>query len=419
MKKILSLITLLLITVSYAHAQPVGLRNENLTQQYYAEGSVGKLSVDRYGVVQMKNVDPTSGLSQSVIPVSNSTGLNGTANSIVAYNNWEALTDTIEAGSTTTVLNLTAHAGRVGDVVLYRGTGANLGIEIPVLSVTANSVTLSKALPATPGLDPITFLRPVFIGATLNRTTGSSFGASLNTSIDFNTQYQASTGILKLEDAAAASGDALVGIAGVINNTLAAKAADGDYTSPSLDSAGATLNVIVPPSGLSSALSPTRLEDSAIADTQALMMAGARVKGDFNASAADGDAAHINVDLDGRLAVNPWGADTSETGQACGTATATTADVAIKAAVASNRIYYGSVTCKNTSATVATSIDFKDGATVTAVGGVSQMAAGASGSFSAQFNPPIRGSVNTAVNFATNVSTSSVTCCINWFTSGN
>ena len=143
------------------------------------------------------------------------------------------------------------------------------------------------------------------------------------------------------------------------------------------------------------------------------------IKGDFNASAADLDYAHLNVDLDGRLATNPWGADTSETGSNCATATASTADISLKAATVSTRIYVGSITCKNTSATVATSLDFKDGTTVLAVGGVSQMAAGASGSYVASFNPPLRGTVNTAFQFATNVSTSSVTCCISWFTSGN
>lgn len=229
------------------------------------------------------------------------------------------------------------------------------------------------------------------------------------------------TNPIKLEDSAAASGDAGISTLGVVNDSANTLAADGDYTWPALHASG-VVQTNIWNSAIPAAIRPTsilKLEDNATASGDAGVAALARVKGDFNASAADGDYGHINVDLDGRLAVNPWGADPSESGQACGTATATTADVAIKAAVASTRIYYGSVTCKNTSATVATPIDFKDGATVVGVGAVEQTIGVSAGKFSAVFNPPVRGTVNTAVNFATNVATTSVTCCISWFTSGN
>lgn len=125
--------------------------------------------------------------------------------------------------------------------------------------------------------------------------------------------------------------------------------------------------------------------------------------------AASGDRGTFKGDLDGRTITSL--APAGEMWQSCGTATATTSDVAIKAAVASNRIYVTSITCKNTSATVATSLDFKDGTTVIAVGGISQMATTAAGSFDAAFPVPLRGTSNTALNFATNVSVSSVTCC--------
>lgn len=108
-----------------------------------------------------------------------------------------------------------------------------------------------------------------------------------------------------------------------------------------------------------------------------------------------------------------------ETFQSCGTATGVTSDVAIKAAVASNRIYVTTITCKNTSTTVGPTLDFKDGATIIAVGGIT--ATSATGTLNAQvdiqFPVPLRGTVNTAFNFATNTATTSVICCASGYIS--
>lgn len=134
-------------------------------------------------------------------------------------------------------------------------------------------------------------------------------------------------------------------------------------------------------------------------------------------SSTTGDYQTPKTDAMGRLIVTPGPA--GEFWSACGTATATTSNVAIKAAVVSTRTYVTSLTCKNTSATVATSIDFKDGTTTVAVGGVAQMATTSDGSFSASFPVPLRGTSNTAFNFATNVSVSSVTCCGAGYTAVN
>lgn len=132
-----------------------------------------------------------------------------------------------------------------------------------------------------------------------------------------------------------------------------------------------------------------------------------------------GDYSFPINDADGRLYVNAYGAGSGEFFQSCGTATATTADVAIKAAVASNRIYVTAITCSNSSATVASNLNFKDATTVIAVGGVSQMATASAGSFTATFPVPLRGSVNTAFNFNTAVSVSSVVCCATGYISPN
>jgi hypothetical protein len=165
-------------------------------------------------------------------------------------------------------------------------------------------------------------------------------------------------------------------------------------------------------------LGAVRTEDGPIADGQATMLSSFITQDPLSVDqGAAGDVAIPKVDRVGRQIFTM--APAGESFQACGTATATTADVAIKAAVASNRMYVTAITCKNTSATVATSLDFKDATTVMAVGGISQMAAGAAGSFTATFPVPLRGTVNTALNFATNVSVSSVTCCASGYVSVN
>lgn len=134
-------------------------------------------------------------------------------------------------------------------------------------------------------------------------------------------------------------------------------------------------------------------------------------------TSASGDYQVPKTDAMGRQIITM--APAGEFWSSCGTATAVTTDVAIKAAVASNRIYVTSITCKNTSASVASSLDFKDATTVIAVGGISQMAAGAAGSFTATFPVPLRGTSNTAFNFATNVAVTSVTCCGSGYISVN
>lgn len=99
----------------------------------------------------------------------------------------------------------------------------------------------------------------------------------------------------------------------------------------------------------------------------------------------------------------------------CGTATASTSNVAIKAAVTNAVIYVTSITCASSSATTATNINFKDGTTTIAVGGVSQMATASNGCFSSSFTVPLRLTKNTAFNFNTDVSVTSVICCANGY----
>jgi hypothetical protein len=421
MKKIILFIGLILIAFS-AEAENAQ-RNENRTVLYSAEGVTGPIiSVNRYGDQLCSAVDPSSGLSQSVVPVSNNgVLLNGSPAALFGW--YDVGTDLAETSSTTTVINATSHAAKVGDLIqMYAGTPS--GETTVVSAVTVNTITVSPAFSAAPANG-----NGFYIKRPSGLSTGSpitSSGTGLISIIDSGYKVGASfaTNILKLEDAAHASGDAGIASWGIRNESPATFAdGNGDYSPLSVNRYG-TLNVQFAYNGATSTGGATTdipyiPEDVAVGAGQVVMLAGARVKGDFNASAADLDAATINVDLDGRLATNPWGADTSETGQSCGTATASTADVSIKAAIVSTRIYVGSVTCASSDADNATNINFKDGSTVVAVGGVNQMATTSAGTFTAEFNPPLRGTANTAFNFNTAVSTSSVICCASWYTSGN
>jgi len=127
----------------------------------------------------------------------------------------------------------------------------------------------------------------------------------------------------------------------------------------------------------------------------------------------------LTTDRFGRLIALPY-APSDQTWHACGTSTAVTSDVVIKASAgATSRIYVTGINCKNTSATVGTTIDFKDAATVISVGGISSSQATAAGSFSTTFPVPLRGTANTALNFAANVAVTSLTCCGVGYTATN
>lgn len=101
--------------------------------------------------------------------------------------------------------------------------------------------------------------------------------------------------------------------------------------------------------------------------------------------------------------------DPGSTFQSCSAAATTTADTAIKTAVAANRMYITSISCSNTSA-VASSLQIKDGATVIYVGAVGTQAA-TGGGFNVSLPTPLRGSVNTALNFNMVTTATSTTCC--------
>lgn len=495
MKKIIFILISLIALLSVAEAQVhnaeagAGMNGTQVlghttsgTTTLNTSGDWGKFAVSVKGGAFVTLSDPSSGLSQSVIPVSNSVGLNGVA---VGNVGWVRMgTDAVEAASTTTVLNLTAHTLRVGDAVqLVSGTAGNVQAWAIVSATTTNTVTLATPLPATPAAaDVLNILRPTPITAS---SAVSATASAMATFLDQNYQPTTASGIMKAENAVANDGDSGVAVWSVRNEGYQDFGnANLDYNPFATYRSGALMvNLDYSALGASDIGVPYALEDGAIANGKALMMAGGvnnrsgtaynTTNGDatpfgvgdfgnsfstlyFDATIFDGgvspigkedralngsdalvmtgvrwlgtgafgspagtanDAVYPDTDSENRLAVNAWGAQPGNFWQSCGTATASTADVAIIAADVSNRTYVGTITCKNTAAATATSIDFKDGTTIIAVGGVNQMAAGSAGTFTVTFNPPLRGTSNTAFNFATNVSTSSVTCCGSGFKS--
>lgn len=151
--------------------------------------------------------------------------------------------DVIEAGSTATVLNLTAHLALPGDVVRFPAVaqaGTTSRQWSVVESVTANTVTLSNALSFTPvALQDVSISRDVPIGAYGSSSSGLT---SMNVGIDSDAQRSQATGILKLEDSATASGDAGVAILLKRLDVAAAQTTtDGDYTLPVATQYGAAL----------------------------------------------------------------------------------------------------------------------------------------------------------------------------------
>lgn len=235
-------------------------------------------------------------------------------------------------------------------------------------------------------------------------------------------QRSPTAGLLKAEDAASASGDAGVAIFGVRNDTAAAlTGSNTDYGSPVVNQYGgvvADLDIRFQGNG-TSARSPIRAEDdvSASGDAGVIPLVRGVGTGSLAPSAGtSGDYEWQNNDSDGRLFVNPYGANPPQFFSSCSSAITGTSRTAIKAAVASNRIYVNSITCSNNSA-VNSQADFSDGAgaqlaagNITALGGIG---------FTATFPTPLRGTVNTDFSVTLTTTATSTICCATGFTSPN
>lgn len=348
MKFLKALIIALLITTS-AHAQSFDvIRNDNAATTIQSNNlGNSRIATNEKGVVYT-SVFSSSGLTQSVVPVSTSNPpIGGVGSGLIG---WESsLSDAAEAGSTTTVINATSHSARVGDVVLFFA-GANTNAWSTISATDTNTITVSPAFSNAPAAgNGFYILRPLPIFAS-NPSTGS--GAAIATFIDRSFQYSAAGGLLKAEDAAHSSGDAGVAPLFVYESAITASAATNDYGNPKADTGGRQI-VTNAPAG--------------------------------------------------------------ETWYACTGAITDTTRTAIKAAVASNRIYVTDVTCINNSATPSY-LTIEDGTTAMAVGFVG-LNTGVKSDWSHAWNTPLRGTVNTALNVSVAQTSTSTVCCASGYIS--
>lgn len=396
------------------------LRDDDVTNSTVtADGTVVQLTTDAFRRLRTAAdvVDPTSGEQLSVIPISGATNLNGLGSVPVGL--VRITGDTAETGSTTTVINATAHSARVGDVVIFQaGTAGNIQAWSPVSAVATNTITLSNALPATPANgDAFIIFRPVPI-ASSGATAGIN-GAALITDIRASYQGSAADGILKLEDALAGSGDAAVAILGVRRDSASAQAGDGDYTTLTLNRGGAAycdLDIQYQSNaGGATGTSPIRLEDQAFGAAEAVIVSGGQSLSTIaQIVGTSGDLAPRAQDLGNRtVTIN---APAGETFQACSDAETGTADNEIKAAVASNRMYITDISCDNT-ANVSSAIVFEDGETQIWRGGIPSSTLAGVGVYHKTFTTPLRGSVNTVFDYAMVTTGTSTTCCITGYIS--
>ena len=147
---------------------------------------------------------------------------------------------------------------------------------------------------------------------------------------------------------------------------------------------------------------PGSAHDAAISGNP-VRVAGRAATADYTAVTA-GDTADLLASTLGKLVVMPYALPGASWSYASPAAVTDTNDDAAKAAVASTRHYITGVQVFNGHDTVGTEVVIKDGATVLWRGWAEQTGGGCS----AHFDPPLRGTANTAVNVA-NITTGSST----------
>jgi len=246
-------------------------------------------------------------------------------------------------------------------------------------------------------------------------TTGryGQVAASIVHDAIFGTALQAT----KPEDAAAASGDALVGVAGQINTGFTTNAANGDYATIALGSAGNVLSTLAFDASVSGATSAIAREDtipgSGDAGIPIFMSTNSALAAD---AATNNDYILFQGDELGRTITTL--APAGESWSSCSSAIAAITDTTLKAAVASNRIYVTAWSCIPND-TGNNRIILRDGVggTVLDYGNTTSNAAGG-GSFQRTYPVPLRLTSNTALNLTTNA-VSSTFCCASGYISVN
>jgi hypothetical protein len=361
MKKILIIAAVLFAAT--AHADNVGIRNEDGTTHTGTEGGLGPIAMDRTNKIILASSAGSGDFSaqMSVVPLF-----------VVA--------DAAEALSTTTVIVATSHVARVNDYVeMTAGTAANIGVWRRVSAVATNSITVSAAFPATvAATDAFNIHRP-----------------RLNTSI-------------YAEDTAHVSGNLGQLILGVVNTNAAGLAAEGDLTGIAVGLNGAVFVDIKRAQQVSDAGSLLKAEDLAAGTGDSGVSVFSKMQSALSIDAATGDYATPKVDLAGRTIIA--NAPSGERWSACSASNTGTSEVAIKALVASNRICATSLSCFNT-ATVASAFEIKSNTTAIYAGGISNSTLAGVAYWETSLPTPVCTAVGEALNFDMATTATATTCC--------
>lgn len=356
------------------------------------------------------STDPSSGLSQSVIPVS-SADINGPATGLVGFAQY--VSDTAETGSTTTVINATTHSANVRDAILFK-SGPAQGSWSIVTAITTNTITVSPALRGTPANGnafDILIPQPLYSGF-----ASSTVLPSLSVNIGSSNQPSTASGILKLGDTATAVGDAGVKALAVRNEGAAVLAdTNGDASGISVTRAGA-VHVLMNSAfnGTSGGKDFIADEDVAFAASDAVGKVGVQaVSAITQLVGTTGDLTIPSADLGNRVVTT--NAPAGETWWACTGEITTATNTQIKASVASNRHYITAFSCAPTS-TNPNQIYLTDGSGGTAMDFVNTTSNAVAPGPQNTYPVPLRGSSATGV-FVTTITTGAVRCCASGYIS--
>lgn len=211
------------------------------------------------------------------------------------------------------------------------------------------------------------------------------------------------------EDSAFAASDALMMSGAVNNNALSNfNTTSGDVTPFAVGNIGNLYTSLYRDSAIGGS-SPIRAEDSAFGDGETgIVSLGIAVSAISQGVGASGDVAPPSMDLGNRTVTT--NAPAGEMWSNCSASNTGTSDVAIKAAVASNRIYVTSISCFNTAA-VSSSMIFKSAAASIYVGGIGNSTLQGVAYWEHSLPTPLRLNNNEAFNFAMGTTATATTCC--------
>lgn len=210
--------------------------------------------------------------------------------------------------------------------------------------------------------------------------------ANIGTSV---TPGTGATHLGKAEDAAHASGDTgVMALAVRRDANTALVSEDGDYSPLQVNATG-SLKTAITDGGI-----PGATQDSAVSSEGVQVMLDAR-SADPTA-VGTGDAVRALATLTGKQVTVPYAIPASTWAYASPAAVTDTADDVAKANASGLRNYITGIQVFNSHDTQGTAVVIKDGSTVIWQGWAEQ----AGGGCSAKFDPPLRGTANTAVNVA-------------------